>query len=148
MHRDEEKNHIHLYNFLNDEHIECIHEDQNNFLPLNINLMIYLIPKKDKINILFSSYMIVYQRLFREKTNYSIKLTRAVTFKLIPSSNSSPPSDDADPKVIHWSISQHLKKKKCIKMNSRKKNLSLKFTIFYYVQVRQDPIQVLLFVNH
>jgi hypothetical protein len=33
-------------------------------------------------------------------------------------------------------------------MNSRKKNLSLKFTIFYYVQVRQDPIQVLLFVNH
>ncbi len=46
MHKVEEKNHIHLYNFLNDEHIECIHEDQSNFLPLNINLMMYLIPKK------------------------------------------------------------------------------------------------------
>lgn len=44
MHKVEEKIHNHLYNFLNDEHIEYILEDQNNFLPLNINLMMYLIP--------------------------------------------------------------------------------------------------------
>jgi hypothetical protein len=48
MHRVEEKNHIHLYNFLSDVHIEYIPEDQNNFLPLNINLMMYLIPTTQK----------------------------------------------------------------------------------------------------
>ena len=81
---------------------------------------------------------------FHSISSRSVSLTRAVTFRLIPSSPSSlSVSFDADPNVMHCSISQHLDDPDRNSID----NVDHSLTIFDCVPVRPDPVRVWLFVS-